>query len=105
MLVKQLITNYAFWFMQKQANKWKKLSFLMRAKNRQTVLKTLLAPQTPASIQKKTKLSLNTTSRALRELNKEKLVVCKTPRLKVGRIYIITNSGKKALEQISEMEK
>lgn len=84
-----------------KANLWKKISFVMRAKNRQVVLKTLNMPQTPASIHKKTRLSLNTTSRALRELNKEKLVVCKTPRLKVGRVYILTNIGKEILGKIS----
>lgn len=87
--------------MSKKIDLWKKISFIMRAKNRQTVLKTLTTPQTPASIHKKTKLSLNTVSRALRELNKEKLVVCKTPGLKIGRVYILTSLGKKVLDNLS----
>lgn len=86
--------------MGKKIDEWNKLSFVMRAKNRQTVLKTLNTPQTPASIHKKIKLSLNTTSRALRELDKERLVVCKTPKLKVGRVYILTNLGKKVFDKI-----
>jgi len=79
---------------------WKKVSFVLRGKNRLAVLKALSMPQTPSSISKKTLLSLNTSSRALRELNKERLVVCKTSRLKVGRVYILTNLGKKVFDKL-----
>lgn len=86
--------------MGKSANLWKEISFVMRAKNRKTVLKTLITPQTPASISAKTKIGLNSTSRALRELDKAKLVVCKTPKLKVGRIYILTHLGNNVLKKV-----
>ena len=86
--------------MRKNSDLWKKISFVMRGKNREIVLKTLNTPQTPASIHRKTKLSLNTASRALRELDKVKLVACKTPRLKVGRVYVLTRLGKQVLDKL-----
>jgi DNA-binding HxlR family transcriptional regulator len=77
---------------------WDDYSFVMRAKNRRLVLMSLATPQTPSSVQHRAKISLNTASRALRELAKRKIVVCKTPNLKVGRVYVLTKKGEKLLK-------
>jgi len=79
---------------------WEKISFVTRAKNRKIVLQALTTPSTPSSIQRKTKLSLNTSSRAMRELYNEGLIELKTPKLKVGRIYILTKLGEKVLNSL-----
>jgi len=86
--------------MKKDNEIWDDYSFVIRAKNRKSVLKALVTPQTPSSIQRANKISLNVTSRALRELSRKKLIICKTPKLKVGRVYVLTRKGKKVLEML-----
>jgi len=81
---------------------WKELSFVMRAKNRRIILKALATPQTPSSLQRKTGISLNSASRALREMETEGIVKCVVPALKVGRIYKLTPEGEKVFELLEE---
>lgn len=78
---------------------WEKLSFVLGAKNRKKVLLALDSPKTPTQIASDTGLSLNITSRALRELEKEGIIECKTPEAKVGRIYQKTRIGKKIIKK------
>jgi len=85
-------------------NLWKSLSFVMRSKNRIKVMKALVVPQTPLSASKKTNLNIKSVSRALIELSKENLVICKTPNAKKGRIYVLTDKGKKLLKYFRESD-
>ena len=80
---------------------WNSLSFVMREKNRRIVLKSLVIPQTPTSIKEDTKLNVKIISRALRELCDEGLAACKTPHVKLGRIYVLTRKGKRVLNLMS----
>ncbi len=78
------------------------LGFVKRAKNREKVLKVLFKPQNPSSVGRITKIGLNMTSRALRELENRKLIQCVNPDWKVGRIYQLTKKGTKVLEFYKE---
>ena len=88
--------------MRKKKNIWDSLSFVMRAKNRKIVLKSLVTPQTPSSIRERTKLNIKVVSRALKELSREGLITCKTPNLKLGKIYVLTKKGREILKMIKE---
>ena len=75
------------------------ISFLSRSKNRKTVLENLEKPNTPTELASKLKIQRSTVSRAILELMEKKLVKCLTPKEKMGRLYQITDLGKKLLEQ------
>jgi len=75
------------------------ISFLSRSKNRKTVLENLGKPNTPTELASKLKIQRSTVSRAILELMEKKLVKCLTPKEKMGRLYQITDLGKKILEQ------
>ncbi|MCK4429174.1 MAG: MarR family transcriptional regulator [Candidatus Aenigmarchaeota archaeon] len=80
------------------------LGFVKRAKNREKVLKVLFKPQNPSSIGRITKIGLNMSSRALRELEDRKLIKCANPKQKVGRIYTLTKKGEILLEYFKEKD-
>jgi predicted transcriptional regulator len=75
------------------------ISFLSRSKNRRTVLKNLENPITPTELASKLKIQRSTISRAILELMDKKLAKCLTPKEKMGRLYQITNLGKKILKE------
>ena len=75
------------------------ISFLSRSKNRKTVLENLEKPNTPTELASKLKIQRSTISRAILELVDKKLVQCLTPKEKMGRLYQITDLGKKMLKK------
>ena len=78
-----------------------KYSFIIRTKNRRKVLEYLgraPVPQTPTSIKQGLGMSLNVVSRALRELDRAGLIVCRTPKLTMGRLYEVSDQGKEILK-------
>lgn len=79
---------------------WDKYGFIIGSKNRTIVLKELDSPKTPLQLTHKTDLGMNMTSRALRELEKEKIVECKNPKAKVGRVYDLTSLGREIIKKI-----
>ncbi len=80
---------------------WKKYGFVVGSKNRMIILKELDFPKTPLQLSKKTDLGMNMTSRALRELEKERIIECKNPEAKVGRVYDTTSLGKEIVKKFS----
>lgn len=78
------------------------ISFLSRSKNRKTVLENLEKPTTPTELASKLKIQRSTISRAILELMDKKLVKCLTPKEKMGRLYQITESGKKILKKLEK---
>ena len=75
------------------------ISFLSRSKNRKTVLENLEKPTTPTELASKLQIQRSTISRAILELMDKKLVKCLTPKEKMGRLYQITDLGKKILKE------
>ena len=75
------------------------ISFLSRSKNRRTVLKNLEKLTTPSELASKLKIQRSTISRTILELMDKKLVKCLTPKEKMGRLYQITDLGKKILKE------
>ena len=57
-------------------------------------------PLTPVTIAGKTELHTSHVSNTLAELTKEKLIVCLTPKLRKGRLYELTKTGKELLKNI-----
>tara|TARA_Y100000310_G_scaffold327767_1_gene394640 strand:+ start:112 stop:360 length:249 start_codon:yes stop_codon:yes gene_type:complete len=78
------------------------ISFLSRSKNRNKVLENLEKPITPTKLASKLKIQRSTISRAILELMDKKLVKCLTPKEKMGRLYQVTELGKKLLMEKNE---
>ena len=57
-------------------------------------------PSTPSIISEKTKIYPSHISNTLNELVEKKLVVCITPKLRKGRLYELTVTGKEILKNI-----
>ena len=61
-------------------------------------------PLTVTEIKKKTSLSLSDTSRVLRKFKTQGLAECINPEDHLGRVYQLTEKGKKIKEKLKEGE-
>lgn len=76
---------------------WEQASFVLRAKNRLSVLRALVRrPMTPSFLSKELEISISHISRTLRELETASLVRCMTGARK-GRIYNPTKLGRELI--------
>jgi len=77
-------------------------SWILKGKQRRKILKVMDKPMIPTQIKEKTNLSLNNVSDILREFRKRKVAKCLNPKEKTGRLYELTNKGKKLKKQIED---
>jgi len=76
--------------------------FVVRSPNRKRVLLELSeSPRIPTDIAKRLNINVNHVSRALSELKSKGLVSCINPEEKRGRVYTISEIGRKVLDNIS----
>lgn len=81
---------------------WELVGYVKRSPNRIKALKLLETATMPSELDRKMKISLTHASKIVRELHSKKLVICLNEKLKLGRIYRITEKGKKVLKEIKE---
>jgi len=79
---------------------WKYISFVLRAKNRRRIIEALDKPKLPSQLAQELKIHISHVSRTLSELEKAGLIECLTPDEKVGRLYGLTDKGKKILKEM-----
>ena len=84
---------------------WIDVSFVLKSKRRKDILILLETPRTPTFLAKQMKSSLANVSLKLGDLKEEGLIRCVNPNDRKGRIYELTDKGKKALAKIKEIEK
>lgn len=84
---------------------WDEVSYVIASKTRRTVVTKLDTPRTPTFLAKDLSINLANVSRALTELEEKKVVVCLTPKQKVGKIYSLTKKGNDILVKMKKMEK
>lgn len=78
-----------------------KLGWLKASEYRKSVLSSLSdGPMTPKEISEDTSYYLSHVSNTLSELSDHDLVECATPERQKGKIYIITEEGKKIQGEI-----
>lgn len=77
-------------------------SWIIRGKQRKKILKVMDKPLIPTQIKEKTDLSLNNVSDILREFRKRKIAKCVNPKEKTGRLYELTDKGKKLKKDIND---
>lgn len=83
---------------------WDEISYVIASKTRKSIVIKLDTPRTPTFLAKDLSINLANVSRALTELEEGNVVVCLTPKQKVGRIYSLTKKGKDILVKIKKME-
>ncbi len=77
--------------------------FIKMSKNREKVLKSLKGETlNPTEISEKTGIHRNNVSRTLSQLKEKELVRILNPESKRGRLYELTEDGKKVLDIIEE---
>jgi predicted transcriptional regulator len=81
---------------------YKDYSWILKGKQRKKILKVMDKPLIPTQIKEKTDLSLNNVSDILREFRKRKLAECINPKEKTGRLYELTDKGKKIKKQLQD---
>lgn len=77
-------------------------SWVIKGKQRTKILKVMDKPLIPTQIKEKTDLSLNNVSDILRDFRKRKLAECINPKEKTGRLYELTDKGKKIRKQLQD---
>ena len=75
-------------------------SWLVRGKQRRTIIKVMNDIKTPTQIKEETKLSLNNVSDVLRLFIKKGIVKCLNEEDKVGRLYKLTKKGEEIRKEI-----
>lgn len=82
-------------------SKYNDLGYVKISKHRKTVFLALKSgPKMPSEIVQESKMRMDDVSRALRAMNKKGLVECVNPEMKKGRIYTLTDNGKKIINEI-----
>jgi len=83
---------------------WEILGFVLASGYRRKVLLALIEePKTPKQIARHTGLRINHVSLTLKELRERGLVECMTPELVKGRVYVLTEYGKKLASQLAHV--
>jgi predicted transcriptional regulator len=83
---------------------WNDVSYVIASKTRKSLIARLETPRTPTFLAKELDLNLANISRAITELEDKGIVVCLTPKQKVGKIYSLTKKGKDIISKIQKME-
>lgn len=77
------------------------MGFVKASNYRIEILKKLIDKTfTPTELAQLTKINKGHVSRTLKELTEKKLVYCGNKEAKKGRMYLITDTGKKLLENL-----
>ena len=82
---------------------WDDVGYVMASKNRRAIISKLVNPTTPTILANRSNQNLANVSRTLTELTKRGLVVCLTPKKRVGRIYSLTRKGIRVADKIRSM--
>lgn len=83
---------------------WDEISYVIASKTRRSIVVKLDTPRTPTFLAKDLSINLANVSRALTELEEKNVVVCLTPKQKVGKIYSLTKKGKDISVKMRKME-
>jgi len=83
---------------------WNDVSYVIASKTRKSITLRLENPRTPTFLAKDLDLNIANVSRAVTELENKGIVVCLTPKQKVGKIYSLTKRGKEVVLRIKKME-
>ena len=79
---------------------WDDVGFIKSSRHRKDIMKLLNTKSlTPTEISTELNTHVSQVTRTLLELEKRDLIKCLTPSLRKGRLYSITEKGKKSLNK------
>jgi len=84
---------------------WKKGAWLRRGKRRLETLKILEKASTPLSVKDvmvKSRIAISQASATVTELEKAGLIKCLNPEDKIGKLYVISEEGKRIITALGE---
>jgi len=81
----------------------KQVSYVIRGSLRKKVISSLTIPNTPTLLAKKINIDRGSVSRTLINLQTNGLVICSNPKERAGRIYKLTEKGKKVQDVVRKM--
>ncbi len=81
---------------------WFKLGRVKSSKNKQIIIKALNKPKTPTELSRELKVARSTCSNTLLELQRMGLVICLTPKLRMGRLYKLTREGQEIKKELEK---
>ena len=82
-------------------NKWELIGKIKSSEWRFKVLKILKENmKTPSELSKEANISSSHISEVIKDLREMKLIECKNPNLRKGKIFSITNLGKEILKEV-----
>ncbi len=79
---------------------YNKLSYVLRAKTRKKMVVIMDKIKMPSELKREMKIEDSNIARALRELEKEGIIKCLTPKQKMGKLYTLTREGEEIREKI-----
>ncbi len=86
-------------------NKWELIGKIKSSEWRFKVLKILKENmKTPIELSKEANISSSHISEVIKDLGEMKLIECKNPNLRKGKIFSMTNLGKEILKRVLEVE-
>ncbi len=77
------------------------LSWIKRGKQRRDLIKHIKDHLTPSELAKESGYSLNHASRILNEFSRKGLTKCLNPKAKTGRLYVLTQQGRKVKDALA----
>ncbi|MGD2092364.1 MAG: winged helix-turn-helix domain-containing protein [Candidatus Aminicenantes bacterium] len=83
-------------------NDWKLYSWVIRGNQRRKVIMALGKPKIPTEIKSEAKMSMTNVSKILKEFRSKGLVRCLTPGVRTGKLYELTEAGRKIREKMLE---
>jgi DNA-binding MarR family transcriptional regulator len=81
---------------------WEQYSWVIRGNQRRKVIMVLGKPKIPTEIKSEAKMSMTNVSKILKEFSKKGLVRCLTPYVRTGKLYELTEAGRKIRERMIE---
>ena len=79
---------------------WELYSWVMRGNQRRKILKALNKPRLPTELKNEAKMSITNVSKTLKSFEGKGIVKCLTPGNKTGKIYGLTEKGKKLRDEM-----
>ena len=82
---------------------WEDVSYVLRSKTRKSVLVRLETPKTPTLLAQELHTSMPNISRALRELLSKKLIESLTPKVRSGKLFVVSKHGRRVSSRVKEI--
>ncbi len=82
---------------------WTDVGYVVSSSYRKKVLEILDKPKMPSTMSREVNVNKTHISRALKELVDKDIIKCLNPESNKGKLYVISDYGKKILEKVNKI--